>query len=905
MAIDFTESYPIINWDLNRKGLHFTYFGKKEDSAKGFKVQILQNSVLVIPTTETLRFYCKKEDNTRVYIDATINGSEFIINLTNQVFAIKGTVECELHLDSSGKWLTSDTFYLKVSDNLVDGSIISSDDYIAFRDSLDSLANKITEANTAIGNANTATNSANTAASNANEVATELTTETLIIWKPYVNTYADIATTYVTPELGWATQAKDTGVRWRFNGTAWTNIGVYSDDKIGDLSQLQTTSNTDLVVAINEIYTSNALQVENFGAVGDGIASDSIAFQNAINKALLSNFPAIQLQYGKTYLLKASDVTNYSGVSIFGNGATIKLEGKVRFNLQNLSYFNLTDVFFETNIGLTEDATTQSDYAIFYYTDGTKQVLYNVQRVYVKSTVLQTPKIARYPTFFQSAFIKRSSIFSNMYFENVGLGLGLTNGEYFSLEHIIGQNIETLVYVASGDTVGVFDLDIKNTEAQSLTWIMKNNAVGSNGKSTLLLESGVHDVVLDNIRGEFCIERVVYSQSSNVFANNLYAKDCYGFKFCGTDDAHISKNITIKNLTKIITDDATFDVAKTYSIFDAYYASNINIENVRLLNYRSDKLTSLGSNCFLLLDRLTDITFNDIKAEINTYMPMFYTTVNADATKVLSNIILKNIELTNYGDSSGTSYIFGVNAAVPNEWVNGLTIDNVKVLQDDAQIINKDVSNAVIDVINKKITNIKVTNTNVGFLDVGIPYFQSDSGYVGDNVNEFEFTYKNISPTGSSADNHQSDYYSAWATGIYIPKGKFTREFYPYYIHSNYEDKIITKYQNILSSALLIYSSVESIDFNVLMDTVLTWGLPINVTGKSYLVEVESTAGCGKAIFTGNVVTEIYKTGNCVFTTTASKLQITAMAGSGTDYYINVNNATGTGARVKIKVAKL
>lgn len=83
---------------------------------------------------------------------------------------------------------------------------------------------------------------AQTAADNANAATMAINNETLIIYKPWVNTYNSIATTYPTPQVGWTTQTKDTLTRYRWNGFAWINIGVFTDDKIGDLGQIPETS---------------------------------------------------------------------------------------------------------------------------------------------------------------------------------------------------------------------------------------------------------------------------------------------------------------------------------------------------------------------------------------------------------------------------------------------------------------------------------------------------------------------------------------------------------------------------------------------------------------------------------------------------------------------------------------
>jgi len=142
MAIDFTKSYPVIEWDLNNYHFFTKYFGKKEENSRGFKVQILQDGEVLIPSTETLRIYCKKKDGTSVYINSSsIVDGHYIINLTNQVFAIEGLVECELQLNSGGIWRYSPTFGINVDKNLIDGSILSSNDFIALQDALNRVDN--------------------------------------------------------------------------------------------------------------------------------------------------------------------------------------------------------------------------------------------------------------------------------------------------------------------------------------------------------------------------------------------------------------------------------------------------------------------------------------------------------------------------------------------------------------------------------------------------------------------------------------------------------------------------------------------------------------------------------------------------------------------------------------------
>lgn len=84
---------------------------------------------------------------------------------------------------------------------------------------------KITEITNSINNANTATINANNASANYQT----LLDQQKLVYKQSVATFADIATTYPTPELGWTAVAKDTGIRYRFDGTSWIDIGNSMD----------------------------------------------------------------------------------------------------------------------------------------------------------------------------------------------------------------------------------------------------------------------------------------------------------------------------------------------------------------------------------------------------------------------------------------------------------------------------------------------------------------------------------------------------------------------------------------------------------------------------------------------------------------------------------------------------
>jgi hypothetical protein len=89
---------------------------------------------------------------------------------------------------------------------------------------------------------------------------------------------------------------------------------------------------TNSVATNVEVKLSQYVSVEDFGAAGDGVADDTIAFQNAAAYIRSINGGTLSLGNGKTYLVyptsvshtsKLLDLTNCDGVAIEGNGATI------------------------------------------------------------------------------------------------------------------------------------------------------------------------------------------------------------------------------------------------------------------------------------------------------------------------------------------------------------------------------------------------------------------------------------------------------------------------------------------------------------------------------------------------------------------------------------------------------
>jgi len=135
MSILLSDSFKVINWDLDTKSLDTKYWGKVTDSGRGCKVALLQNGVLKTPSTETMRINFKKPSGLQIFLDGVISGNYFVFDFTEQVFAEQGEVMAELMLNVGGEWLMSSTFYIQVDQSFT-SAIESSEELTALQTAL-------------------------------------------------------------------------------------------------------------------------------------------------------------------------------------------------------------------------------------------------------------------------------------------------------------------------------------------------------------------------------------------------------------------------------------------------------------------------------------------------------------------------------------------------------------------------------------------------------------------------------------------------------------------------------------------------------------------------------------------------------------------------------------------------
>lgn len=108
-------------------------------------------------------------------------------------------------------------------------------------------------------------------------------------WKPSVETYADIATTYPNPADGWTVNVNDTDITYRYTGSSWiaisaNSIPIATSDTDGKMSAAMAAKLNGISEGANN-YTLPAATASVLGGVKIGsninINSDVISVNNA------------------------------------------------------------------------------------------------------------------------------------------------------------------------------------------------------------------------------------------------------------------------------------------------------------------------------------------------------------------------------------------------------------------------------------------------------------------------------------------------------------------------------------------------------------------------------------------------------------------------------------------------
>ena len=482
--------------------------------------------------------------------------------------------------------------------------------------------------------------------------------------------------------------------------------------------------------------------IDDFGAVGDGIVSDTEAYLKAVEKAIATDVQTIYLTEGKTYFFDVTDVEDLPGIGIIGNGARIRLNGAISFDISGLSRFRLENLTIKSSYYENED-TLETQGSLFY-SESTEAISVDIQDFrFIGTAANNDSAVNRYPKVLELPKVT-AGIIEDVHFENVGTCISL--GEYsrnIALRNIEGANVQTLVYVREGSTSLTFEnLNIENTLAQQATWISKNTtAKENNGMDTLLIESSpeapTKGLVLTNIRGTNCVERVIYCQGSDVRAYDLFAQDTGGFKFVGSAPLDgISSNVEIFGAKMIVTDNS---LGGNSTLMQHYWIDDVAWHDIFIDNRRTD-WGSLGQ-VFNIVDGVGMITIDGLTVNnMHSGSPLILFSGLSEGD--VGTLELRNVIFQNMSSKNSSEILWGFynsdRVAYAKGSVGQLIIEDVRGETSPDLVADSDFGRVMGDLSNK-ISAIEISNVSLS-LAQHFPAIELNRTDDTSNIRKLEFS---------------------------------------------------------------------------------------------------------------------------------------------------------------------
>lgn len=167
-------------------------------------------------------------------------------------------------------------------------------------------------------------------------------------WKPSVETYADIATTYPNPADGWTVNVNDTDITYRYTGSSWiaisaNSIPIATSDTDGKMSAAMAAKLNGISEGANN-YTLPAATASVLGGV-------KIGSNININSDVISVNNASTTQKGVVQLIDSLVTEDYTKAP---TAAAMKRTWELASGKQNpettLSGYGITDAYTKTEV---------------------------------------------------------------------------------------------------------------------------------------------------------------------------------------------------------------------------------------------------------------------------------------------------------------------------------------------------------------------------------------------------------------------------------------------------------------------------------------------------------------------------------------------------------------------------
>lgn len=385
---------------------------------------------------------------------------------------------------------------------------------------------------------------------------------------------------------------------------------------------------------------------EMFGAVGDGVTDDSIAFSNAVDFAHTNNIPLVMEE--KSY--DAHDITSDYICDIEGNNATVNV-GQKQF-------------FYDTDVKI-KDVTFVSTFAVDRNGNGGTFIDHanNVDTIILKNVKF----VCRSASDALRGYIFFRALCNKLIIDGVEVygawrGIVLSNtsdivSESYYINNVYGENVQTLIdvegYISSIDYSGflknvtISNINLVNTANQ------KQNYTAVEGSDAVLVIN-VDGLNINNIRSIYAIERTIYCTNViNAIIDGVFTRYSQSVKVVGTQLNIINPNLSgyIKSTNILINNLDVRDATGGYALL-MYEVDHATVNNILFQNSTS----TLSDYCIGLTGVCSHINISHVRGTYSTRGVIYIYAVNGRA----NDITFVKVDDIKFDYPVGTGSYYGI-----------------------------------------------------------------------------------------------------------------------------------------------------------------------------------------------------------------------------------------------------
>lgn len=407
---------------------------------------------------------------------------------------------------------------------------------------------------------------------------------------------------------------------WENTKNDWNNLKEFVENFFDNLDltdevseKLQEMYNDGSLMVLLSVYLSWYVTPEMYGAAGDGITDDTIAFASAVN----SGKPVFC--YSKQYKLTDSITINQNHIFIYGNDATLNFGHNSGFIIpatgDDIGFYNC-----KFELEFTKDSSDESNAAIAI--DGSDQNEYDAKNIIIKHCSFNGGVFGVAASSTKNLIISECLFKSFTYNQVDGAG-----GYGVLLQSCIDSFVEKSEFKMG--KWGRHDIYVSIDRNKTLNIACKNISISE-------CTFNHHNLEIDEDGYYYSptTPSIVVRHSYNISVTSCVFTEVTGAVSCTMADGNID-GLKIRNCTGInpVHNDGAYEVKSFYNVTGGANTINLLIENCNMSDVPSNYQTFLTMINGTLM--ISNCNFKATRAVINDNVTVLANNILSEVTSIV------------------------------------------------------------------------------------------------------------------------------------------------------------------------------------------------------------------------------------------------------------------------------